>query len=70
MPFADDIRKYTFASLDKLISKSGEELKNHPYLPTEVQQEAMDNFVYTLDLMIAGDKDIEGYIKTSSLFHL
>ncbi|XP_006454821.1 hypothetical protein AGABI2DRAFT_148177 [Agaricus bisporus var. bisporus H97] len=60
MPFADDIRKYGFASLDKLISKNGEEIKSHPYIPTESQQNAMDDFVDALDLMNAGEKDEEG----------
>jgi ATP-dependent DNA helicase 2 subunit 2 len=60
MPFADDVRKYSFASLNKLISKSGEEITKHPYIPTEPQQEAMDNFVDALDLMTAGDKNEEG----------
>lgn len=62
MPFADDIRKYTFASLDKLTSKNGEVITKHPYIPTESQQEAMDNFVDAMDLMTAGEKDEEGYI--------
>ncbi|KAF8171709.1 SPOC like C-terminal domain-containing protein [Mycena galopus ATCC 62051] len=57
MPFADDVRKYTFASLDNLVSKKGEVLKEHAYLPTETQLEAMDNFV---DAMDAGEKDEEG----------
>ncbi|PPQ66770.1 hypothetical protein CVT26_009756 [Gymnopilus dilepis] len=60
MPFADDVRKYTFASLDTLINKKGEVLKEHPYLPTKQQQEAMDKFVDAMDLMDAGDKDENG----------
>ncbi|KAK7064784.1 SPOC domain-like protein [Favolaschia claudopus] len=60
MPFADDVRKYTFASLDNLISKKGEVLKEHAYIPTEAQLEAMDNFVDAMDLMDAGEKDEEG----------
>ncbi|KAJ7604911.1 SPOC like C-terminal domain-containing protein [Roridomyces roridus] len=60
MPFADDVRKYTFASLDHLVSKKGEEITEHPYIPTENQLEAMDNFVDNMDLMEAGDKDEEG----------
>ncbi|KAF8665093.1 hypothetical protein AX16_000561 [Volvariella volvacea WC 439] len=60
MPFADDIRKYTFASLTRLVNKKGEVLTEHPYLPTEAQQEAMDNFVDAMDLMTAGEKDEEG----------
>ncbi|KDQ54942.1 hypothetical protein JAAARDRAFT_196318 [Jaapia argillacea MUCL 33604] len=60
MPFADDIRKYSFASLDNLINKNGEPITKHPYIPTEEQQEAMDNFVDAMDLMYAGEKDEEG----------
>ncbi|KAJ7071583.1 SPOC domain-like protein [Mycena amicta] len=60
MPFADDVRKYMFASLDRLVSKKGEELTEHPFLPTEPQLEAMDAFVDAMDLMDAGEKDDEG----------
>jgi len=61
MPFADDVRKYTFASLDKLVSKKGELITEHPYLPTEQQLDAMDKFVDSMDLMEAGDKNEDGY---------
>jgi ATP-dependent DNA helicase 2 subunit 2 len=61
MPFADDVRKYTFASLDNLVSKKGELITEHPYLPTEEQLDAMDKFVDSMDLMDAGDKDQDGY---------
>ena len=61
MPFADDVRKYTFASLDKLVSKKGEMIAEHSYLPTEEQLDAMDKFVDSMDLMDAGDKDQDGY---------
>jgi ATP-dependent DNA helicase 2 subunit 2 len=60
MPFADDVRKYTFASLDNLVTKKGQVLTNHPYVPTEEQLSAMDDFVDALDLMEAGEKDEEG----------
>jgi len=62
MPFADDVRRYTFASLDKLISKSGEVITKHPYIPTEFQQDIMNDFVDAMDLMTAGDKDEEGCV--------
>jgi ATP-dependent DNA helicase 2 subunit 2 len=61
MPFADDVRKYTFASLDTLLNKDGHEVKAHAYLPTNEQMSAMDEFVDAMDLMEAGDKDEEGY---------
>ncbi|KAF6765925.1 SPOC domain-like protein [Ephemerocybe angulata] len=60
MPFADDVRRYAFASLDHLVSKKGEVITEHPYLPTEEQLEAMDDFVDAMDLMDAGEKDEEG----------
>ncbi|RDB29054.1 ATP-dependent DNA helicase II subunit 2 [Hypsizygus marmoreus] len=61
MPFADDIRKYTFASLDHLVNKKGELITEHPYIPTQEQLDAMDNFVDCMDLMDAGEKDEEGH---------
>lgn len=66
MPFADDVRKYTFASLERLFSKEGEEVTTHPYLPTETQLEAMDNLVDAIDLMDAGEKDEDGYVLLSA----
>ncbi|KAK2462108.1 hypothetical protein APHAL10511_006571 [Amanita phalloides] len=60
MPFADDVRKYSFASLEHLVSKKGDILTSHPYLPSEEQQTVMDSFVDAMDLMNAGDKDEEG----------
>lgn len=60
MPFADDIRHYTFPSLSTLISRKGERITKHPYLPTDEQLEAMDKFIDAMDLMNAGEKDEEG----------
>jgi ATP-dependent DNA helicase 2 subunit 2 len=60
MPFADDVRKYTFASLENLISKNSESITKHPYLPTEVQLEAMGRFIDCMDIMDSGEKDDEG----------
>ncbi|KAM6497865.1 SPOC domain-like protein [Amanita muscaria] len=60
VPFADDVRKYSFASLERLVSKKGERLTTHPYLPTKQQQNAMDIYVDAMDLMTAGDQDEEG----------
>ncbi|KZT08940.1 SPOC domain-like protein [Laetiporus sulphureus 93-53] len=60
MPFADDVRDYPFPSLDTLISKKGEVVTKHPYLPTDKQLEAMERFVDAMDLMDAGEKDENG----------
>ena len=61
MPFADDIRKYTFPPLENLINKKGERVAKHPYIPTDAQMDAMGQFVDAMDLMQAGEKDEEGY---------
>lgn len=68
MPFADDVRKYTFASLDHLVNKKGEVLTEHPYIPTEEQLDAMDSFVDAMDLMKAGEMDEAGYVRRSQLY--
>ncbi|KAI0656800.1 SPOC domain-like protein [Cubamyces menziesii] len=60
MPFADDIRNFPFASLETLVNKRGEVIKEHPYLPNKEQMAAMDRFVDAMDLMEAGEKDEEG----------
>jgi ATP-dependent DNA helicase 2 subunit 2 len=60
MPFADDVRKYTFPSLDTLINRKGERVSSHPFLPTDEQLDAMDKFVDAMDLMQAGEKDENG----------
>lgn len=60
MPFADDLRKYTFQSLDKLYNKKGETIENHPNIPTDEMMTTMDKFVDSMDLMDAGEKDEEG----------
>lgn len=60
MPFADDVRKYTFSPLRHLSNRKGERVTTHPYLPTHEQMEAMDCFVDAMDLMEAGEKDDDG----------
>lgn len=70
MPFADDIRKYMFPSLDRLVNRQGELVTRHPYLPTEEQLEAMDDFVEAMDLTEAGEKDEEGYASITDYIYL
>ena len=72
MPFAEDVRRYTFASLDRLLNKKGEPITNHPYLPTDEQLSAMEDFVDAMDLTDAGDKDEDGqaFISTSENLQL
>lgn len=70
MPFADDVRKYTFAPLEYLTNKRGERVTDHPYIPTEEQLDAMDNFVDALDLMNAGERNEEGCVLLVKLNHI
>ncbi|KAA1468434.1 SPOC domain-like protein [Dentipellis sp. KUC8613] len=60
MPFADDLRKYTFSPLENLVNKKGEKVTKHPYIPTDDQVKAMENFVDAMDLMDAGEKNEDG----------
>ncbi|KAI6165394.1 SPOC domain-like protein [Pisolithus thermaeus] len=60
MPFADDIRHYTFPSLTTLTSRTGERITKHPYLPSEEQLATMDRFIDDMDLSDAGEKDEQG----------
>ena len=42
------------------MSKKGEVIEEHPYIPTKAQRTAMDEFVDAMDLMDAGEKDEAG----------
>ena len=66
VPFADDVRRYTFPSLDNLINRKGEKVTEHPYIPTNEQMDAMDAFVDAMDLMEAGEKDEDGSVPLSA----
>lgn len=60
VPFAEDVRNFPFPSLENLVSKKGEQVTSHPYLPTEEQTMAMEHFVDAMNLMDAGEKEEEG----------
>lgn len=60
MPFPDDLRCYTFPSLDTLISKKGDESTKHPCIPPDEQREAMVDFLDVPNLREVGDTDEEG----------
>lgn len=52
MPFAEDIRQFTFSSLDQVVTNSGKVIKeNHPLLPTDEMVDAMQKYVCDTDLM-------------------
>jgi ATP-dependent DNA helicase 2 subunit 2 len=44
-----------------LQNRKGEDVATHSYLPTADQMDAMSDFVDSMDLMRAGEKDDSGY---------
>lgn len=62
LPFAEDVRSYKFPPLDKVITVSGKEIKEHRNLPNDALEAAMSDYVDRLDLSAFG-KDGEGWGK-------
>lgn len=60
MPFAEDLRRFAFPSLDIIKDKNGQPREKHAFLPTPSVQDAMDDLVLGYDLSDAGPKDEEG----------
>jgi ATP-dependent DNA helicase 2 subunit 2 len=46
--------------LERYVSKKGEVLIEHPYIPTDDMKTAMDNWIDGMDLTDAGPKDENG----------
>ncbi|KAM3077292.1 ATP-dependent DNA helicase yku80 [Clarireedia jacksonii] len=59
LPFAEDVRTYRFAPLDRVINSSGGLMEKHKNLPKKDLKDAMSEFVDSMDLSTAG-KDDEG----------
>lgn len=57
LPFAEDIRSYRFAPLDKFFNSAGVLMEKHKNLPSEELKAAMSDFVDGLDLSTAGTDD-------------
>lgn len=62
MPFAEDLRRFTFPSLETIKDKNGKPREKHALLPTPSMQNAMDDLVKAYDLSDAGPKDDEGFV--------
>ena len=60
MPFAEDLRRFSFASLDIIKDRKGVQKKTHPLLPTPSMMSAMEKLVDSYDLSDAGPKDEDG----------
>jgi ATP-dependent DNA helicase 2 subunit 2 len=54
VPFAEDVRNYTFAPLDRVITMKGKVLTKHRNIPTEEQDQAMSDLVDSMDLRKLG----------------
>lgn len=57
LPFAEDVRSYRFPSLDKVVTVSGKELKQHRNLPNDDLVDAMSQYVDQMDLSNFGEDD-------------
>lgn len=51
LPFAEDTRQYKFAPLDTVKTTTGKVLDKHRLIPTQELQEAMDDYVDSMNLM-------------------
>jgi ATP-dependent DNA helicase 2 subunit 2 len=59
LPFAEDVRKYKFPPLDKVLTVSGKTLTQHRHLPSSDLMIAMSDYVDSMDLSTFG-KDEDG----------
>lgn len=59
LPFAEDVRSYKFPPLDRVITVSGKEIREHRNLPNDALRAAMSDYVDRMDLSHFG-KDDEG----------
>ncbi|GLI73754.1 ATP-dependent DNA helicase yku80 [Penicillium ochrochloron] len=50
LPFAEDVRSYRFPPLDKVVTVSGKIVTEHRNLPTEDLQQAMSDYVDSMEL--------------------
>lgn len=60
LPFTEDIRSYRFPPLDRVITVSGKEIKEHRNLPNDALSAAMSSYVDRMEISKFG-KDDEGY---------
>ncbi|KAK0283905.1 ATP-dependent DNA helicase yku80 [Friedmanniomyces endolithicus] len=59
LPFAEDMRSYKFPPLDRVVTVSGKEIEVHRNLPNDDLQDAISDYVDSMDLSTFG-KDDEG----------
>ncbi|KAL8898376.1 MAG: hypothetical protein Q9207_006729 [Kuettlingeria erythrocarpa] len=59
IPFTEDVRSYKFPPLDRVVTISGKEIKEHRNLPNDDLKSAMSDYVDRMDLSTFG-RDDEG----------
>ncbi len=57
LPFAEDVRSYRFAPLDRVVTVSGKVITAHRNLPTDALSSAMSEYVDSMDLSTFGKDD-------------
>lgn len=57
LPFAEDMRRYQFPPLDRVITVSGNVLTKHRNIPTDDLANAMSKYVDSMDLSSFGMDD-------------
>lgn len=60
LPFTEDMRSYKFPPLDRVMTVSGKEIREHRNLPNEALISAMGDYVDHMDLSRMA-KDDEGF---------
>jgi ATP-dependent DNA helicase 2 subunit 2 len=56
-PFREDLKRFTFPPLDRVINRDGKELLEHASLPTTEMMSCMDEMVDSMDLMEAAEDE-------------
>ena len=57
VPFRDDVRRFAFPPLDRITTRTGEELRAHKTIPNAEQQACMDELVDAMDLTNVSDEE-------------
>lgn len=57
IPFTEDVRSYKFPPLDRVVTISGKEIKEHRNLPNDDLKLAMSDYVDRMDLSTFGRDD-------------
>lgn len=66
VPFRDDVHRWAFPPLDRVVTSTGHTVRTHPTIPTPEQQAQMDALVEQMDLMDMDDHgDEEGCVASA-----